>query len=227
MMTPATLIADRKAIVFDLDGTLLDTVADIRQAMSDALVERGCAALPPDYMPPNLHGAFPGALMAMMAQQGTPEAEHEAVIAAYTRRYAERAHRSSRPYPGLPAFLADCRRRGVGLGVCTNKRHAPAVQALQQCGILHYFDHVSGCDTVARPKPDPLPLLEACAALGATPRQAAYVGDTHVDAASAAAADMPFLLFRSGYGSPLVHDYPIAAVFDDYAELWQADALPM
>jgi len=225
-MTPASLLAGRKAIVFDLDGTLLDTVADIRQAMSDALVECGFAALPADYAPPNLHGAFPGALLAMMAQQGTPEAAHPAVIAAYTRLYQARGHRSSRPYPGLPEFLDDCRRRGVRLGVCTNKRHAPALQALEQCGILPFFDHVSGCDTVARPKPDPLPLLQAFEALGATPRQAAYVGDTHVDAASAQGAGVPFLLFRSGYGSPQVHDYPIAAGFDSYAELLEADALP-
>lgn len=225
-MTPATLLAGRKAIVFDLDGTLLDTVADIRQAMSDGLVECGFSALPADYVLPNLYGAFPAALVSMMTERDVPATAYEAVIAAYGRHYEARAHRSSRPYPGLVGFLDDCLRRGVRLAVCTNKRHAPALQALQHCGILHYFHHVSGCDTVARPKPDPLPLLQALGALGARPAEGAYVGDTHVDALTASRAHVPFLYFRSGYGSPQVHDHPIAAQFDAYAELMEADALP-
>jgi len=225
-MTPAALLAGRKAIVFDLDGTLLDTVEDIRESMSDALADCGHPRLPAQYALPNLYGAFPVALMAMMAERGVPDSDHKAVIAAYGRHYDARAHRSSLPYPGLVDFLEDCRRRGVRLGVCTNKRHAPAQQALEKCGIRHYFEHVSGSDTVARPKPDPLPLLQALAALGAAPDEGAYLGDTHVDAQTASRAGVPFLYFRAGYGSPLVHDYPIAASFDGYGELLAGDALP-
>lgn len=224
-MTPATLLAGRKAIVFDLDGTLLDTLTDIRGAMSDGLIECGHPGLPADYALPNLYGAFPAALTSMMADRGVPESDYAAIIAAYGRHYEARAHRSSVPYPGLVDFLDDCRRRGVRLGVCTNKRHAPALQALRQTGILQYFDHISGCDTVERPKPDPLPLLQALQVLGADPAEGAYLGDTHVDAQTASRAGVPFLYFRSGYGSPLVHDYPVAASFDAYAELMAGDEL--
>ncbi|WP_459616042.1 HAD family hydrolase [Bordetella sp. 2513F-2] len=221
-MTPSALLADRKAIVFDLDGTLLDTVEDIRQAVSLALAECGFAALPPDYRMPDLHGAFPSALVAVMRDRNVPDSLRDALIASYTGHYDRLAHGNSRPYPGLLGFLDDCRRRGVGLAVCTNKRHAPALQALQQTGLLPYFSHVSGSDTVSRPKPDAEPLRQAFAALGVTADQSAYIGDTHVDALSASRAGVPFLLFRSGYGSELVHQYPIAAAFDDYAELLPA-----
>lgn len=219
-VSPAALVADRKALVFDLDGTLLDTMEDIRRSTSDALVDCGCEALPPDYVMPNLHGAFPQALLSVMAERGLPDSVREPLIANFTRHYALRAHRSTRPYAGAVEFLRACRARGIRLGVCTNKRHGPALQALAQCGIGEFFEHVSGSDTVERPKPDPWPLLRACEALGAAPQETAYVGDTHVDALCAGRAGMPFLLFLGGYGSPeLLRGQPVAASFAHYGEL--------
>jgi len=216
----APLFSGRKVIVFDLDGTLLDTADDIRQAISDALADCGHAPLPPGYVLPNLHGVFPQSLLAVMAKEGIADSEREPLTARYRHHYSARAHRSTRPFPGVVDFLRDCRARGLRLGVCTNKRHKAALQALSLCGIDGFFEHVSGSDTVERTKPDPLPLLQAFEALGATPQEALYVGDSHVDAESASRAGVPFLLFTEGYGiAAELSRYPAAASFGSYAEL--------
>lgn len=216
----ASLFSGRKAIVFDLDGTLLDTVDDIRGAISDALVDCGYAPLPSGYTLPNLHGVFPESLLAVMAKEGIADSAREPLTARYRHHYTARAHRSSRPFPGVVDFLRDCRARGLRMGVCTNKRHKAALQALSRCGIDGFFEHVSGSDTVERPKPDPLPLLQAFDALGAAPQEALYVGDSHVDAESASRAGVPFLLFTAGYGIAVeLSRHPAAASFGSYAEL--------
>ncbi|GAB3121041.1 HAD family hydrolase [Bordetella tumbae] len=218
-MTAPFLLADCKAIAFDLDGTLLDTMHDIRASVSVALRDCGHGELPEDYLMPNLHGAFPAVLVAVMQDRNVPLSELDAVIKAYTKHYAYLAHRNSQPYPGVIDFLEDCQSRGVKLAICTNKLHASALKALEQKGLTPYFSVVLGSDSVSRPKPDAEPLLKAFEAMGVAPAQGAYVGDTHVDAMSANNAGVPFLWFRSGYGGELVHEYPQALAFDDYAEL--------
>ena len=218
-MTTNFQLADCPAIAFDLDGTLLDTMYDIRDSVSLALADCGHEPLAVDYRMPNLHGAFPAVLVAVMQDRNIPASELDAVVKAFSRHYAHAAHRRSHPYPGVIDFLQDCQSRGIKLAVCTNKLHASALQALEQQRLMPYFSVVLGSDSVRRPKPDAEPLLKAFETLGVAPAQAAYVGDTHADALSAQNAGVPFVWFRSGYGSAQVQDYPRALVFDNYAEL--------
>lgn len=219
-MSAVELLATRKAAAFDLDGTLVDTVGDLRMAAHLALLECGQPGLPPGYRMPNLHGVFPALIHAVIADRGVREEAWEPITQAYLHHYRELAHRHSELYPGVRELLDACRGMGVRLAVCTNKSRAPALQVLERCGILHYFDDVAGSDTVARPKPDPMPLLRAFSLLSVDPEDGCYVGDTHIDAISAAAAGTPFILHRSGYGEPAMLDgHPVAGAFGNYVEL--------
>ena len=223
-MTRNFQLADCKAIAFDLDGTLLDTMDDIRNSVSLALRDCGYEPLAADYHMPNLHGAFPAVLVAVMRDRNVPESALDAVVKAFKVHYAEAAHRRSHPYPGVIDFLQDCQSRRVKLAVCTNKLYHSAVQGLEQQQLMPFFSVVLGSDSVSRPKPDAEPLLKAFEALGVAPGEAAYVGDTHADALSAHNAGVPFVWFRAGYGSEQVQDYPQVLAFDDYAELMVTDS---
>ena len=216
----ADLLLSRKAIAFDLDGTLVDSVADLRMAAHLALLECGHPGLPDDYRMPNLHGVFPALIHAVMRDRGVSDDELGPVSQAYARHYNELGHKQSRLYPGVKALLDECRSRGVPMAVCTNKMRAPALMVLENCGILDYFVDVAGSDTVAQPKPEPMALLRAFGIMGAVPQDCCYVGYTHIDAISSARAGTPFVLHQGGYGDPsLLSGQPVAAVFADYEEL--------
>lgn len=219
MMTSTFLLSNCQAIAFDLDGTLLDTMGDIRDSVSLALQDCGYAPLGADYQMPNLHGAFPAVLVAVMQDREVPPSALDAMIAAFSKHYAVAAHRRSDPFPGAIEFLRACQSRGIKLAVCTNKRYESACQALEQQRLATFFPVVLGSDSVSHPKPDAEPLLTAFEALGVAPANGAYIGDTHVDAESARNAGAPFVWFRGGYGSERVQDYPRVCAFDDYAEL--------
>src|SRR6056297_2519181 len=104
------------------------------------------------------------------------------------------------------------------LGLCTNKPYRPCLSVLRHLGMEGFFTEILGGDSLPVKKPDPAPLLATYAAMGPGPR--VFVGDSEVDAETAARAGVPFVLFTLGYRKSPVADLPHAAAFDDF------DALP-
>ena len=206
------------AVIFDLDGTLIDSAPDIHAASNQVLHDAGFAPLSLAQVRSFIGKGVPHLVARLLEASGEPPSgpQHAAMVARFTARY-ESAVGLTRPYPGVAAALEALAANGLGLGLCTNKPVAPAKAVLRHLGLDHHFKVLIGGDSLAQRKPDPAPLRAALAALGGG--VAVYVGDSEVDAATAAAARLPFALFTEGYRKTPVADLPHAAAFADFAAL--------
>jgi len=211
---------DVRGIVFDLDGTLIDSAADIIAAMRLTFAEAGFGAVPRDYFPDNLHGTTEGIMRSIASDMGWEAPDDlSALRNAYVAHQLSMTERSVGLYEGVMPVLRACREAGLVLGICTNKSHAGALAATAYVGIQEQFDFITGADSWAQSKPSPLPLLETMRMLGVSPQETLYFGDTSVDAECAQAAGVRFVLYESGYGDQALADYPRHFAFRHWDEL--------
>ncbi len=174
-----------RAVLFDLDGTLIDTAADLLGTLDDVRAELGlppcAAALPPAV------AARGGRGILTLGFPADPQAV-ERLLPRYLELYARRLARLSRPYAGVESMLDALAARGVLLAIVTNKPQALAAALLALIGWSARFPVLVGGDTLAVRKPAPEPVWHACAALGIAPAQAAMVGDDERDIQAGRAA---------------------------------------
>ena len=203
-------------VVFDLDGTLIDSAADIRGIANTVLAGEGAAPLDMYETRAFIGHGTDTFVARMRAARGLPDADHPRLLADFLSRY-DGAVGLTVPYPGVPEALGALAARGHALGICTNKPIGPCRHVLEHLGLLDLFGTVLGGDSLPARKPDPAPLEAALDALGAGP--AVYVGDSEVDAETAQRAGRPFLLFEGGYRHAEVAAIPFAASFADWGDL--------
>lgn len=205
-------------IVFDLDGTLIDSAPDIHAAGIALLTEEGLPHVTLDQSRSFIgNGARVFVERLERATAGANQPDRTARMQARFLDHYETAHALTRPYPGVEAALADLRGQGWQLAICTNKPLGPTRAVLAHFGWDDLFGAVIGGDSLAVIKPDPAPLRAAIAGLGGGP--VVYVGDSEVDAATARAATVPFALFTEGYRKSPVAQMPHDRAFADWAEL--------
>ncbi len=204
-------------IVFDLDGTLIDSAPDIRAAANVMLAGEGAEPLDLPTTVSFIGNGIPKLVERAMRARGLPEAEHARLTQAMLAAYDKDPATLTRLYPGLDALLPALREGGHKLGVCTNKPLAPTRQILDIFGITGLFDVIIGGDTLPVKKPDPAPLEAAFAALGDGVRL--YVGDSEVDAETAERANVPFALFTEGYRKVAVEELTHVLAFDHFEAL--------
>jgi phosphoglycolate phosphatase len=203
-------------IVFDLDGTLIDSAPDIHALANRVLATWGAAPISMEQgrgFIGNGAGVF---VQRMRAARGIPDDAHARVLAAFLAGYDD-AVGLTVPYPGVAAALAVLAGQGHALGVCTNKPVAPCRAVLRHVGLLDRFASVVGGDSLPVTKPDPAPLRAAFE--GLPPGAEVYVGDSGVDAETARAAGVPFVLFTEGYRKEPVAALPHSAAFGRWDDL--------
>ncbi|MEN9410009.1 MAG: phosphoglycolate phosphatase [Pseudomonadota bacterium] len=203
-----------RAVLFDLDGTLVDSAPDIHAGVSVVLREEGVEPLPFEIVRGFIGNGVPVLMTRVMAAVGMGEDArlHRDLCARFIRWYEDAPAGLTKPYAGVEAAL---RGLGVPMGLCTNKPEGPTRALLAQMGWAGFFPVIVGGDTLALRKPDPAPLLEAMARIGGG---AVFVGDSEVDAETADRAGVAFLLFTGGYRKAPVEALPHRAAFDHWAE---------
>ena len=217
---PLLASADVHGLVFDLDGTLIDSGADILQGMRLTFEEAGIGLIPQDYFPDNMHGTAEGILRSIAADMGwAMPAEIEPLRRQYQTHAATLDLQRTRLYDGVLEVLQACQTAALPMGICTNKSHAGALSATHKFGIHDMFGFITGSDTWAEAKPSPLPLQETLRMLHLEPQNCLYFGDTSTDAACAQAAGVRFILFESGYGDRELADHPRHFAFSDWNAL--------
>jgi phosphoglycolate phosphatase len=197
-----------QAVLFDLDGTLLDTLDDITAALNQALAEQRLAPLTREQVR-RLIGRGAALLIARALRQlglSPPPQWQAALLQRYgllaeQRQLAGRF--SARTYPGVTQCLAELRALQLRLAVVTNKQQRLALMLLQRLGLDQWIEVVVGGDSCERGKPDPQPLLHACEQLQVAPAHCLMVGDSINDVLAARAAAMPVVCVPYGYNEGL------------------------
>lgn len=194
------MINNFDSVTFDLDGTLLDTIADLAEACRLMLEELG----EPPRTVAEVH-RFVGKGMAVLVErcltrETAPTAErlHQA-IEVFKRHYAEVNGRFSLVYPGVLEGLAAWRASGVKMGVVTNKPGMFTEALLERMELADYFEIVVSGDTTAHKKPHPEPILHACRLFGVRPDRNLHIGDSLNDVQAARAAGSPTFCVPYGY----------------------------
>ncbi len=179
-----------KAVLFDLDGTLLDTLEDIADAVNRALASLGLPVHPKD-----AYRRFVGEGIGVLARRVLPpgrrgEADARACLAAIGREYGARLLVKTKPYAGVPELLRELVKRNIRCAVVTNKPQGLAVRSVETLFSDIPFGAVLGEREGVPTKPDPAIALEAAKALGVVPAECVYVGDSGTDMETAVAAGM-------------------------------------
>jgi phosphoglycolate phosphatase len=205
------------AAIVDLDGTMVDTLGDFNAALSLMLQELALPPIAPEQVS-HMVGKGSEHLIRAVLRHVLPDhgerravALFDAAFASYQQHYLGVNGQFSSVYPGVIEGLEAMRARGWKLACLTNKPTAFAKPLLAAKGLDGFFGHVFGGDAFERKKPDPLPLLRTCAAMGMAPAQTLMVGDSSNDAQAARAAGCPVLLVTYGYN----HGEPVRGVDAD------------
>ncbi|MEE2690830.1 MAG: HAD-IA family hydrolase [Pseudomonadota bacterium] len=208
------------AVVFDLDGTLIDTAGDLAAAMNHALREAGRPVVPGERVRHLVgHGAR-AMLLRGFEESGAapPPEEMDRHLTAFLDYYLAHIADRSRPFAGAVEAIGAMREAGASMTICTNKREAPARLLIEALGLSALFDAIVGMDTASAPKPDAAP-VRLCLERARADR-GVFVGDSDTDIKAAAAAGLPCLVANFGYGPLSLADQAFGR-FDDYRALPQ------
>ena len=213
-----------EAVVFDLDGTLIDTAPDLHAHLVAILQELGRPALSLAEVRPMIgDGARVLLQRGLEASGGVPAGiDLEDLYATFLARYTREPHRHGAVFEDAREVLEQLRGRGTALGICTNKPQAASDALLRAAGLDALFDAVIGGDALPVKKPDPGHLGAVLARLGATGGRAVMVGDSGNDLAAARAADIPCVLVSFGYTQVPAAELGADRVIDHFRELPEA-----
>lgn len=213
-----------KAIVFDLDGTLVDSAPDLCAALNHVLDHEGRSHVSPDELRHMVGHGGRVLITKGMAATGAPATDDDLdrLMPVFLDYYRAHVADATRPFDGVTKLLSKLQDRGINSAVCTNKPESLAIDLLERLNLSGYFGAVIGGDSLPVRKPDPAPFKEALNRMGVPDASAVMVGDSRTDVETARAAGVPVICVSFGYT-----DVPVATLSPDviihhYREFGQA-----
>lgn len=205
-------------MIFDLDGTLIDSAADLAHAVNAMLGELGGERLPESDVRAMIGDGMAKLVARALAARGCDQTDPAAAQRSFLRHYESEPVRATVAYPGVRQAL-ELLRRHATLAVCTNKPAQLAGVILEKLRLAQYFTRIWGGDSLPFRKPDPRILRAILQTFAVAPEAALMIGDSEVDAQAAQGAGVPLVLMTHGYRRGPVQDIPCLAAVDDFAQL--------
>ena len=196
-------------ILFDLDGTLVDTAPDLIRAHNHVMKKFGY----PTKTLGELKNAVGKGAKAMMAKANGQwkwfdEKIQNDMTNEFLSYYGDNILHESKLINGVKEFLNWCKKENISMAVCTNKTEHLAVDLLKKIGIYDYFEYVAGSNTFDYCKPDPRHLTSVIEILQGDIKKSLMIGDSETDSAAANSANLPFILLEDGYTDKKVNEIP-------------------
>jgi phosphoglycolate phosphatase len=188
-----------KAIIFDLDGTLVDSARDLQDATNVVLAEEGLRSVGLEEIKSMIGDGVAKLLERAVAATGGDPKRLPVLLPHFLATYEANASRHTAAYAGVPETLAGLRRLGLKLALVTNKPAVATVEILDALGLRAFFEVVIGGDTLAERKPHPAPVLLALKGLGVGPEAAIMIGDNYHDVQAARGAGVRAFAVTYGY----------------------------
>ena len=204
-------------ILFDLDGTLVDTAPDLMGAHNHVMKKFG---YPQKSLDDIKHIAGRGAWI-MMQRTFRDEIKDEnlkkEMVKEFINYYAKNIDKGSKPIKGVVKFLDWAKSKQILMAVCTNKQEKLAVDLLKKINLSKYFEYIAGCDTFDFNKPDPRHLTNVIDIIGGDINKSIMIGDSEVDSQSAYNAKIPFILVEEGYTEKNINEIPHKTLIKDFS----------
>jgi len=213
-------MAHVKSVVFDLDGTLIDSVPAVAAAINRVLVEEGRQAISVAATKGMVGGGARETLvLALQATGGGDDEQAAALMDRYYAAYLEDPTANTVVYPGVMDVLETFRAEGVVMGICTNKPGETTRPVIEALGLDRFFAATLTPADTQFPKPDGRHVLETLAAMGCMTKGAFFVGDSETDVLAANDAGVPVVCVTYGYCHVPYKDLDVMALIDNFGEL--------
>jgi len=209
-------MTQKLTILFDLDGTLVDTAPDLMGAHNHVMKKFG---FDQKDLKDIKRLAGRGAWIMMQRsfrEEITDEKVKKEMVKEFIDHYAKNIDKESKPIKGVVDFLKWAKSKKISMAICTNKQERLAVDLLKKIKLADYFDYIAGCDTFDFNKPDPRHLTNVVEILGGNLNKTIMVGDSEVDSQSAYNAKVPFILVEDGYTEKKVDQIQHDIVIKDF-----------
>lgn len=213
------MAAKLEAIVFDLDGTLIDSAPELTKALNTLLAGHGRRSLAVEEVKSMIGDGIDRLIERGFAATGAPAGEEQLAALGDRVREFYRNAGVSKPFPGVLETLEKFRGRRLKLAICTNKPYEPTMHILRGLGIRNHFAAVGGGDSYRTRKPDPGPLRAILGALGATSATTVMVGDSSNDVVTARGAGVPVIAVTYGYSRVPVQDLGADVLVERFDEI--------
>ena len=207
------------ALVFDLDGTLIDSAPDIAAALNALLAELDLPPQPVSAVKQMIGDGIQVLVERAVAANGTVVDFDEDLVGRFRGHYDARLTEETLPFPGVAETLERLHAAGWRMAVCTNKLAAPSLRILEALGLDGFFGALAGGDSYATKKPAAEPLLGVLESLGAAPSEALMIGDSPADVKAARNAGLPVVAVSYGYRKVSAEALGADILIDDFAAL--------
>jgi phosphoglycolate phosphatase len=211
-----------KAIIFDLDGTLVDSARDLQDATNTLLAENGLRQISLDEVKSMIGDGAAKLVERAITATGGDLTRLSGFVARFLKIYEANASHYTKAYPGVPQTLESLRCLGLPLAVVTNKPYAATIDILEALDLRAFFGAVIGGDTLPERKPHPAPILMALERLGVEPEAALVVGDNYHDVQAARAAGVRAFAVTYGYSHKPHAELGADRLIDTMSELLPA-----